>query len=146
MTTTLVTFEARVNQALADAGELVFDEDAVEEAIRSALAEYNLQRSLAGLDAAILSGLDGAASTTLDAAHDIVILLGACGYAVSTRGESRAESFELGGQVKDHISWAEKRLAEFRKLLASILEAGRLNDLRTTDNVPFGAWEDDEDF
>ena len=157
MASSLTSLTARVESLLMDGSNLVFDTGTIAEGIHSALGEFNLARETAGLAAVTLDGLDGAAATTLSANHDSVIVLGAAGYATAARSADRAESFEIGQEAAEHLSWSEKRLLEFRAMLGALYptytdpsararaaEAARVAGLRTTTNQPWAAWVDEE--
>lgn len=113
MSATLTGLIERVKTLLMDSGSLVWDTATLGEAVRQALGEYNL----AGESAATISGLDGAGSTTLPAAHDSLLVLGASGYAALARCANRAESYALGGETGQLQSWGQARLGEFRAML-----------------------------
>jgi hypothetical protein len=120
MAATLSSLTDRVEALVMDIGNRIFDTSTIAEGIRLALGEYNLARESAALAPVTLSGLDGAALTTLDSGHESLLVLGGAGYAAAARAVDRAESFELDKEARDLTSWAEKRLAEFRAMLRSI--------------------------
>jgi hypothetical protein len=159
MATTLASLTDRVEAVLMDSGNQVFDTGTIAEGIHLALGEYNLARETADLAAATLSGLDGAGATTLSATHDTLIVIGAAGYTTGSRSADRAESFELGAEAAEHLTWSEKQLATFRAMLGAIYatygdptararaaEAARVAGMRSTSNPMAGAWPDGDNW
>ena len=155
MATTLASLTDRVEAMLMDGSNLVFDTGTIAEGIRLAVGEYNLAREIDGLAAVTLNGLDGASSTTLSTAHDTLIVIGAAGFATNSRSADRAESFELGAEAAEHLTWSEKQLGVFREMLGALYatyrdpaararkaEAARAAGMRMTTNPMAGAWED----
>jgi hypothetical protein len=116
MTTTLTSLTTRVQTALMDTGAQVWDAPTITEGIRLALGEY----SLAGDAAVTLSGLDGAAVTTLPGLHDTLIVWGAAAYAALSRTIDRAESHQLGGDAAPLKTWGDARLREYKGMLGFV--------------------------
>jgi len=153
MAATLSGLRGRVAESLADGDHLVWDEAALDEALRLALGEYRLAGGFAEL-----AGLDGAAETTLAAAHESLIVTGAAGYAGSMRAVGRVESFDDQQEAAALVRWAAECLGAFRQMLAAVFpgygvgggessgglsaaERARLEGLRTSINPPWGSWE-----
>jgi hypothetical protein len=145
MATDLTSIKARLTVMLVDAGSVNFPSGLLDESIRLALAEYNLVLNLAGQTLATLSGLDGAVTTTLPAAHEGILLTGAAGYAVEARALDRAESYDLGQSVPQQLlDWSQLRLAEFRKMVSQYradltrdAEMARKTGLHTAASAPY---------
>jgi hypothetical protein len=147
---TLASLLARVRVVLMNSGAAAqpWEETVLAEAVRQAVAEYQL----AGAGAVTLSGLDGAAETSLDGLHESLIVWGAGGYAALSRAVLRAESFQLGSEAGQLSAWGTARLAEFRLMLAAVFptyqpalpaaDAARLADLRAAQSAPWGTWAD----
>ena len=137
----VVDFETRIEIVLRDTTNLVFSLTQEDEALRQALDEYNL--TLGGT-AKIIEGLAGAASaTTLPAAHRSLLVLAAAGFAVLSRAEERSEAYSLEQAVPATMkSWADNRLAGFRRQLEQIRVRGLLAGAHPWDaDHP---WGDDE--
>ncbi|HEX9107427.1 MAG TPA: hypothetical protein VF832_09365 [Longimicrobiales bacterium] len=121
MSSTLTTLRARARTLLMDASGAIWDDAALEEGLRLALGEYQL----AAARAVTLAGLDGAAVTSLDAQHDLLLVLGGAAYAALARAVDRAESVELGAQAADLKTWGEARLREFKAMLCVVYPSYR---------------------
>lgn len=120
MTTTLTSIIISAAIVLSDSANAVFDTAALTEAVRLALGELNLARETAGLAPAALSGLAGAAETTLSPSHDSLLVTGACAYAASSRSAGSAESFTPGSDPEAHRRWAESAFTAFRVMLDAL--------------------------
>jgi hypothetical protein len=131
-----------------DTSNLIYPALAIEEGVRLALGEYNLLRSSFNLAALEINGLDGAAATTVPAAHDSLIVVGAAAYTIAGRHIDRTETFDFNEKLpKELADWGKSRYGEFRRLLnytRDELERDRKNELRTTTNLPYGpGWKMD---
>jgi hypothetical protein len=145
MTASLESISTRTSQLLMDTGGLIWDAAAITEAVRLALGEYN-QIYHTGVT---LSGLDGAATTSLPENNTTLIVAGAAGYAAVARAAARSESFNLGSEAQTWLSWGEARLADFRSLAqldaGQTREAARKTELRQSTNPAWGTWEDGDE-
>jgi hypothetical protein len=111
----LSDFSARAAGLLEDPAHLIYSPAQVENALRQALAEYNLA---AGGPAQTIADLDGAAATSLPPLHEALIAAGAAGYAASARC-ARREQIPAG-----LADWANNELASFRAGLEQVRTAG----------------------
>lgn len=128
----LTDLQAQVLGWLDDSGALVWSAEAVAAGARLALAEYNLHRS----SPCSLAGLDGAETTSLPAAHESLLVLGAAGYTIQGRAAKRAESFNLDQDVPEEIAeWGRLRLNDFRALLRGL----RSSETAAALTPPYGA-------
>lgn len=163
MSANLSDLELRVKAALHDTPGLLYDGFTLDEAIRQALAHYNL----AGGGQASIAGLDSAQTTTLPTLHESLVVCGAAAYAAQARAAEQASLTAPGTDPSGLHEWAIERLREFLHLLALVFplsgqsadaaasaaradqsagkEAARLNALRTSSDVPWCAWDDAED-
>ncbi|MHB9032345.1 MAG: hypothetical protein ACYC6L_04770 [Anaerolineae bacterium] len=77
-----------------------------------------------------ISGLDSAAATTLDAAGEELVVLGASTYAALQRAQDGvARVWPGAGAVRDLLAWGEGRLLEF----STALEELRKKDVLASD-------------
>jgi len=139
--------KVRVSQSLWDTGAVIFPDGAVEEGIRQAMGEYNY--SVSNMEGApvTLSGLDGAAATTLPATHETMIVQGAAGLTATGRALDRTEAYDLNEATPATLfKWGVETLKEFRKMLSALrtdvrqdAEAERKNELRTSTAAPWGS-------
>lgn len=116
MSADLAALQGRVRAALMDTGSRVWEDAALEEALRLALGEY----MLAGKITVSLAGLDGAAETTLPAAHESLLVWGGSAYAALARAVDRAERTQLAGVPAALADWGGLRLKEFKAMLAAV--------------------------
>jgi hypothetical protein len=116
MTATLAGVIDRVESLLMDSSNVVWDTATITEGIRTALGEY----SAAGSAQIALSGLDGAAATTLPVVHETMIVMGGAAYSALTRAVNRSESFQQGSEAQDLKAWGENRLREFKAMLGFV--------------------------
>ena len=118
MTATLATLETRLKNYLSDSTSIVFQIPLLDEGIRLALGQLNLTLT----QAYIISGLDGAGSTTLPTNLESLIVVGSSGYAAQSRAVKRTESFNLDQQVaNDLLVWGHDRLTDFSAGLSLLL-------------------------
>ncbi len=138
--------------ALDDPAGVRFSEQALTASIRLALGEYNLLQAALRRPLAEISGLDGAAQTSLPAAHESLIVEGAAGYAAALKAAGRSEICGLEKtEVERMAAWSACRLAAFRRMLEEVeaeVENQRLAGLRTAGSGvispagwPVDAWE-----
>ena len=152
MTTTLTTITDRVEAFLMDGDNRIWDAQVIAECARLALGAYNLALEAGGgaVTPVTLAGLDGAALTSLPVNHEVLVVLGAAGFAALARSADRAESFELNNEARDLYHWGGERLAQFFAGLALLFppgkagQAARLAGLQTAVSVPWAAWDSDE--
>jgi hypothetical protein len=125
---------------LVDTGVVVWATDTLDEGLRQALSDVS---GVTG-SVLLLNGLDSAASTTIDARDDDLLIRGAAGYAARSRAADRAEmvSVVLPAQPAGLAEWGARELDDFR----DGLELVRLRVLQsqTTTVKPAGEWEWDE--
>jgi len=152
MSLTLASLRERLRQLIQDPSGLIWTDAGLDEAVRLALHEYNLAKS-----PAVLSGLDGAETTTLPEIYESALLLGAAGYAACSRALQRSAA-ALPGQegLNSLMDWGQARLGEFRAMLGSsrAAEESRLTGLHGAVQPPFPAgtgqtsggwrWEDEQ--
>lgn len=113
---TLTTMLDRVETLLVDSPNVIFSTATLTEGIRLAVGEYGTANEAA----VTLEGLDGAASSSLPAVHESMIVVGAAAYAVQARAVDRAESYQEGGESDKLKAWGDARLTEFKAMLGFI--------------------------
>lgn len=140
MATTLALMRAQVSALLMDSGNLVWDTGTLDQGIRMALAEYNL---VVGATARTIKDLDSASSTTLPAADEQTIIIGAAGWAAMSRAVNRSESFDVNLEnAATLMAWANARKMEF----GALLQAVRLKGLQGSSDSPNDDWEWEDDW
>lgn len=128
----LTEIENRVTILLRDTTRLDFPPELVEECIRLALAEY----SRVSGTVETLSGLDGAAETSLPGEDAGLIVLGAAGYAACSKAADRKESFNLNQQIPEGLL---KVGAGFMERYKALLNTVRTHRQWISAEVPWGA-------
>lgn len=139
MSATLTTLRDRVEAFLQDGTNLIFETGTLDEALRLALSDYSLTLGTVQT----ISGLDGAAVTSVPALHESVLVIGAAGYAVVSRAIRRAESYQAHQELpKPVLTWGQARLDQFSRLLEQI----RLGTFRVSTVTPWVAtgWKMDD--
>jgi len=133
MTTTLTTVRDWVELALGDTTNLIWSTEALDQAIRAALA------ALSGVYGATLTlnGLDAATETTLEAADVQALVLGATAYALASRV---AERFEEASPVREDIDALVKNRDQTLAQFQDQLEQVRLRKFQEAENAPYTAW------
>ncbi len=137
MTASLTSVKTQLAIQLSELSSLVWSSNALEEAIRAALAE------IAGTygSTVTLSGLDGAISTTLEDADVHALIIGSVAHAARFRIFGRFE--EVTPEDFNHealIRWAEAAMAEFQSALTQI----RLRRFQESIDHPYSPWDWDE--
>jgi len=123
----------RVRAVVADAGGSLYEVSLLDEGLRRALERLN---EAAGAEWTV-SGLDGAAETSLPAAEQAWLVVGAAAYAVEARALQRVERFDLNtGVPAALLNWAVRQREEF----FAGLEGVRRRWLGRA--VPYGPWEE----
>jgi hypothetical protein len=135
--TTLTDLLAQTALLLDDPNGRTWSSERLTLCVRLALDTYN---RVCGAGCT-LTGLDGAAATSLPECDLPLLVRGAGAYAGLMRTLQRAESANLGQQVPEELRrWAETLLAEY----LHELEAVRAAALRRG-STPWTAWLWDED-
>jgi hypothetical protein len=117
MTTTLSTIRDRVEAFLVDSSNLSFSTTTLDEGIRQALGDLSRTYG-ANL---VLSGLDGASTTTVELMDESALVLGAAAYAAKSRSIDRAERANLANGVPSTLlEWGRQHLAKFEDRLREI--------------------------
>jgi len=134
---TLSTFRTRLQNVLVDVGATTWAADTLDEATRQALSDLG---GVMGIGV-VLSGLDGAASTTVDALDDDLLIRGAAAYAVQSRLLARAEMTNLATRAPDTLTkWMAVQMVNFKLGL----EAVRRRVLARSSSAPAGVLPWDE--
>jgi len=138
MTATLTTIRDQVEAHLDDASNLIWSTDSLDEAIRTALVELS---RVSGTDLT-LSGLDGAAETTLPDQDDHVLILGAVAYALQFVAAGDIKSLPLSDDAKPQAltMLIKQRMDAFHDLLEKV----RVRYLQESADHPYSQWEWDE--
>ena len=142
MTLDYTTALSRTRAYLMDAGSMIWTDGDLTGCLRLALQVAGLYAG----SAYTLSGLDGAASTSLPAPLEGALIVGAAAYAAGSRAVDRAEAYELNGESAALDAWADRQLREWVLLVATYVEQTRLTSLRTllaSPNGIYAAWGDD---
>ncbi len=139
MAATLVTIQERVETYLDDSINLTYTNDAIQEAIRSALADLSIPHGTA----LTLSGLDTASATTLPALDEFALVIGAVAYALDTRAASQLEDALPQAATPENINLLAKR---FRQHFETLLEQIRRRLLQESSDHPHSQLEWDETY
>jgi hypothetical protein len=125
---------------LVDTGVVIWATDTLDEGLRQALSD------ISGVTGSVLllSGLDSAASTTVDVRDDDLLIRGAAGYAAKSRAADRAEmiSVVLPAQPAGMAEWGSRELDDFRDGLELVRR--RVLQSQATTVAPAGEWTWDE--
>jgi len=114
---TLATAKTSIEIHLQDISNLIFSETTLEEAVRSALRALNRIRE----DTLTISGLDGAASTTVTATDEQAIIEGGVAYALMFRAVGLFEEPSPDEDLpKEFSDLAQQRMNDFQSLLISL--------------------------
>lgn len=133
MSLTLAIVKDRVALHLDDAAHLVWSDAMLESAARTALADIS---SVSG-ETLTLSGLDGAAETSLPPEDDPVLVAGAVAYALSFRVAGRFEDARAHEGLPAALSvFAAQSMARFQSLLAGVKSRRH----HTSPDVPYTEW------
>ncbi len=148
MSFTLTLARTAVKEHLVDHNNLTWSNNAIDEALRSALREIS---RICG-QSLTLEGLDGAAATTLDPLDDQILVDGAVAYALTQRASRRFEEASPEKELPpDFAAYATARMQVFHSQL-TILDLRvraaaaqqRLEDLQKSTDTPYDQWEWDE--
>jgi hypothetical protein len=127
VTATLTSLRQRVAQSLLDSGGLVWTSATLDEALRQALAAYNLPCG----GGTLISGLDGAQQTTLPVGDETLLVQGAAAIAAFSRAVWRTESVELGSSsLVSLMSWAGQQGVQFAAGLERVRRRGLMSSLQ----------------
>ena len=138
MALTLATAKTSIEIHLYDVSNLIFSETTLEEAIRSALRALNRIRD----DTLTISGLDGAASTTVTTTDEQAIIEGGVAYALTFRAVGLFDEPTPEEDLPEEFAdLAQKRMNAFLSLLTS-LELGV--PISTDDHTHDLAMQDDQ--
>jgi len=114
---TLATAKTSIEIHLQDISNLIFSETTLEEAVRSALRALNRIRE----DTLTISGLDGAASTTVTSTDEQAIIEGGVAYALMFRAVGLFEEPSPDEDLpKEFSDLAQQRMKDFLSLLTSL--------------------------
>lgn len=138
MSLTLTEIKARVSVHLNDTGKLIWGDDLLESAIRSAL--FAIGRVL---DTTLsLEGLDGAVETTLAEDHQHVLVIGAVAYGLTLRATGRFDDARAREELPGALtSWASAHMARFQVMLGSV----KAEMHQKAETVPYDKWDWEED-
>jgi len=138
MSLTLASAKTSIEIHLQDISNLIFSDITIEEAIRSALRALNRIRD----DTLTISGLDGAASTTVTTTDEQAIIEGGVAYALTFRAVGLFDEPTPDEDLPEEFSdLAQKRMNSFLSLLTS-LELGV--PISTDDHTHDLAMQDDQ--
>lgn len=134
MSLTLSMAKERVSLHLHDAGQLIWTDAMLGTAIRAALQTI---ASVQG-EPLSLSGLDGAAETTLAQEDEQALVTGSVAYALTFRAAGRFEAARAGEDLPDALAdWAGVHMTRFQTLLAQVKRRGH----QTAAGPPYAAWD-----
>lgn len=137
MSATLTTVKSQLEEHLSDLTNLIWSSSALEEAIRSSLAEL----SIAYGSSLTLNGLDGESATTFDDDDTHVLINGGLAYAVRFRVMGRfeeASSEDL--QPEKMAAWGVETMHKFQSDLTMV----KLRKFQESLDHPYTVWEWDE--
>ena len=137
MAATLASAKTQLAVQLSDLTNLVWSSTALEEALRSSLAEL----CKAYGDSITLSGLDGAASTTFEDMDTQVLISGGLAYAIRFRVMGRFEEASPDDlQTEEMGQWAAETMNKFQSELTLV----RLRRFQRSAEYPYSEWEWEE--
>lgn len=129
----------RLRASLIDTGAAVWETAELDEALQQALFDM---RQAAATEYAV-SGLAGAAVTTLPAAHFDTLVRGAVVYALLWRAAERVDSFNYQADLSAAaLAVASAMMKRFESALSG-LAAERTVDMQTALSAPFPNGTDD---
>jgi hypothetical protein len=131
---TLGELIARLRVYLQDLGAILWSDEALTEAVRLALAEYNFSLQVSPADT--LAGLDGAEVTSLPGGVEGLLLIGSIGYALESRSLKRNEGYDPS---PDRIQLQAEAGAAMHKLFEAMLRLKAQEGLRTSSDPPWPA-------
>jgi len=133
-----LTVSERVSCHLNDTGSLIWTDEMLETAIRSALQALSRVYG----EILTLDGLDEAEETTLPEGDEHVLVTGAVAYALTLRASGRFEDAIPAQEAPESLAdWATAHMARFQTMLAGV----KVGSHQDSDQVPYSAWEWDED-
>ncbi len=133
-TVTLATIRSRVAVGLGDEGRAVWDDDALDEAIRRAVSDLGRYYG----EPPLLSGLDSASLTTLQKEDETALVTGAEFFAAFARIVDRLETPNFNEEASMRfLDWT----ATAGKRYAGLLGLIRLGRLQQSQNAPHAALE-----
>ncbi len=117
MAFTLAIAKTSIEIHLQDISNLIFSETTLEEAVRSALRALSRVRA----ETLTISGLDGAASTTVSSIDEQAIIEGGVAYALTFRAVGLFEEPSPDENLpKEFSDLAQQRMNDFLSLLTSL--------------------------
>ena len=137
MSSTLTTVRNQVEIQLCDSSNYVWSEASLDQAIRATLAEIS---GVYG-DSLLLTGLDGAAATTIEERDVHVLIAGAVAFALSIRIFHR---FEEASPVREDIDDLVKAKHKVQELYQDQIYQIKLRKFQQSTDHPHTAWEWDE--
>lgn len=112
MPSTLATLRDRVEASLMDSSNLSWDTATLDEAIRQALTFVTKARTPPS--AFTISGLDGAANTTMAEDDTAYLVIGAAGFAARSRAVNRSQTANLEQAMPSALlTWSTSQLDAF---------------------------------
>jgi hypothetical protein len=141
MAITLASVRDQLENRLEDSTNLIFSTDVLDEAIRAALNDIsNAYGTLA-----TLSGLDGAAATSLESLDLNALVVGGMAHACRSRLISK---FEEASPVREHPEDLAKWAADFMQDFMSLITIIRLRKFQKSTDSPISEWdwEEGDDF
>jgi hypothetical protein len=141
MAITLASVRDQLENRLEDSTNLIFSTDVLDEAIRAALNDIsNAYGTLA-----TLSGLDGAAATSLESLDLNALVVGGMAHACRSRFISK---FEEASPVREHPEDLAKWSTDFMQDFMGLVTAIRLRKFQKSTDSPISEWdwEEGDDF
>jgi hypothetical protein len=137
MAATLASILSSAEQQLLDTTNLIFSDNLITEGIRSALTEISQVHGAT----LTLSGLDGAAATSLPDLDAQVLVMGAVAYTIRFRVMSRFEEATPEFQQPEKIAqWATEAMDKFQAELYQV----KMRLFQNSVDHPYSQWEWDE--
>jgi hypothetical protein len=137
MSITLTTVRNQIEIQLSDSSNTIWSEVTLDQAIRSALAELS---QIYG-STLFLEGLDGAATTTIEAGDVHVLVMGAVAFALSFRISQR---YEEASPVREDIEDLVKAKDKVQELYQDQIYQIKLRKFQESTDHPHTQWEWDE--
>ena len=137
MTITLVSTRNLVRLHLMDLSNLIWSDDTLDEALRSALSD--LSRTYGEL--LTLAGLDAETETTFDDLDLHPLIEGTVAYALSFRVTGRFEEATPEPGIATQLAdWSQKSMESFQSSLVRI----QLRRFQLSGSIPHAGWDWDE--
>ena len=137
MSLILTTAKERVSVHLNDVARLIWSETMLETAIRDALQAIGRVTG----ETLTISGLDGAAETTLPEDNEHILVTGAVAYALTFRASGRFEDARTKDDLPEAFGdWASAHMARFQAMLIQV----KWQKHQTAPQSPYAGWEWEE--